>query len=231
MTADVRGPIGPGDHGGPIGACPRCEFEHGPDDPRLCARCGHVHNPAKCPRHGRDRDGVIRPCRKYRRRNAPVCESHGADAPQVQAKAEQRAEAAAVEATITRLPRRVRRIDNPLEAAREYAGEVLGWYELAAEKASALAEWTVGENAIPRGELVLLQRFMAECRQTLDAVGRLNVDERLAAIQERHLRLIEAVFRAAVAELGLSPEQEARVPAALRAAVGSVRVRDERAAS
>lgn len=143
------------------------------------------------------------------------CDNHAGCTPNGRASAQ----VAQVEAAIASMPRPVRRVGNVLETFDAYAGEVLGWYELAAEKARALEAWTVGENAIPRGELTVLKGFMAECRQTLDAVGRLNIDERLSQVSKRHGQQFAVAFAAGIAVLGLSPEQQARVPDAVEAGV------------
>lgn len=151
-------------------------------------------------------------CGNFAIRGATTCRIHGGKAPQVQRAAAIRVAEAEAERALAKLRPTARRVDNPLEAIRDYAGEVLGWYDLAAEKARQLEAWTVGDNAMPRGELVLLQRFMAEARQTLDAVGRLNLDARLAAMFDRFGRDLGAVLEGACGRAVAAGMPEVWVP-------------------
>lgn len=94
-------------------------------------------------------------------------------------------------------------IHNPLDAFAEIAGTVHGWMQLMQRLVEDLGspryETMTGEQI--RGEVQLFERALDRCNTVLGTYAKLNIDERLARIEqakaERVLRAVEAALAAA----------------------------------
>lgn len=87
-------------------------------------------------------------------------------------------------------------VDNPLEAYAMFAGRVMAWLRhmdsLLADVESPRYRGATAEQV--RGEVVLFERAMDRANTVLSTYARLNIDDRLAAIQERQAdALIQAL--------------------------------------
>lgn len=136
-------------------------------------------------------------CGNYALRGARVCRIHGGKAPQVKVAAARRvAEAQAFEALARH---KATPVDNPLEAFRELAGEVIAvknWLGGIVEKIEEV-RYRGGSGEQLRGELQAYTALLDQCRRVLADYGRLNVDERLARLTEEQSRLMAVVVERA----------------------------------
>jgi hypothetical protein len=152
---------------------------------------------------------------------ATTCRIHGGAAPQVRRAAEERIAVQQAEEAIARLVPASRVVADPLRELQVLAGEVLGWKELLARQVAELQAFTVGEHSVPRGEVVLFERALDRCTRTLVEIGKLDIDRRLLAIEAQRVEVLRAGMAHGLAAynavLGLTAEQEGRVPEAAEA--------------
>lgn len=107
-------------------------------------------------------------------------------------------------------------VADPLTALSEIAGQVVAFKDAMAERVNRLTEIRYTDLKYAeqlRSEVALFERALDRCERFLTAMARLNIDERLAAIQQRQVDAVTAALSAAIAELGLSEQQqrEARI--------------------
>lgn len=142
------------------------------------------------------------------------------------------AEVVQAEQALASLGMPVRRVENPLHELQALAGEVLGWKDMLAAKVADLQSHTIGDLATVRGEVVLFERAMDRCTRTLEVIGRLNIDARLAAVTSGQVETFQACQVAGLgaynATLELTAEQVPRVPAAAEAMRQAVAAEVER---
>jgi hypothetical protein len=106
-------------------------------------------------------------------------------------------------------------VTNPLEELSRLAGEVVAWKNLLAEKITMLAEWRyeagghLGEQL--RAEIALFERSLDRCGAVLTSIAKLNIDERLAAIDESKQRQTGEWIIGILAEAALDPAVETRI--------------------
>jgi hypothetical protein len=132
------------------------------------------------------------------------CKLHGGSAPQVARSAElQLAEFQAFrEISLRDAPP----ITDPLTALAELAGQVSVWRDLLAAKVEELTSY--GYENYKAGEqlhtdVALFERAMDRCLNTLAAIARLRIDERLAKIEQKKVDLVADALAATLAELGI----------------------------
>ncbi len=134
-----------------------------------------------------------------------MCRSHGGAAPRVK-------NAAAVRVVEEKVRRKLGRItsapvENPLEELSELAGKAKAWMATCEEHMAELERLrysTDGGEHI-RGEVVLFERAMEQCRKTLVDVARLDIDERLAKIGQRTAPQVIAYGDGVLTRLGIDP--------------------------
>lgn len=169
-------------------------------------------------------------CGNYPADGFTVCRFHGGGSPQAKRKAAERV----AEQNLRKQHSGMRKkpVTNPLTELQKLAGEVISWKELLAEKVQELTELryegtgNVGEQL--RSEVALFERAMDRCTNTLSAIAKLNIDERLVSIKEREADLFEQVMMRTFLKLGLDDEQRARagqIVAAEILAINSVHTR------
>lgn len=147
-------------------------------------------------------------CKKAAAKGATVCHSHGAAAPQVQAKA---AERVAMDQALGELRRRgFTAVSDPLTAMAEIAGEITAVKDIFRDRLTELDEksWRYegdkgGEQL--RAEVALYERALDRSVKVLDSLARMNIDERLAAITERQAGMIATFAEALVRRVGADP--------------------------
>jgi hypothetical protein len=140
-----------------------------------------------------------------------VCRFHGGAAPQVKA-------AAQVAKTRREIAQAVNILDaapigDPLRALQELAGQVVEWKDALAARVDLHAlryESNISTEQI-RGEVILLERAMDRCNTVLATIAKLNIDERLARIDEVTAQMVVKALEAGLASVGVSG------PAAVRA--------------
>jgi hypothetical protein len=171
-----------------------------PDDMR-CQQCGVVHNPALCQGHAKNHSGGQ--CHKHPYHGSVYCYVHGGAARVERPMDHDRARKA-----LGRLKHEP--VENPLAELLDLAGEARAWKVMCAAKVAQLTSMrygTDGGEAI-RGEIVLFERAMDRCAAILALVGKLKIEERLAAITERQKLTIVRAIEAALAAIGADPDQK-----------------------
>lgn len=186
----------------------------------VCTKCGKVHDPTKCKAHSKRHAGDQ--CGNRPMAGQDVCGSHGGRTPVAKRAAEVRVVEQQVRKQIGRLQSQP--VTNPLLALQELAGKAQAWMDVCEDhvaKLEKLRYGTEGGEQI-RGEVQLFERAIDQCRKVLVDIARLNIDERLARIDEQQsqamVALLFGVIQKVLADgrLGLSVEQRQLVPALLR---------------
>lgn len=175
------------------------------------------------------------PCGNYPVHGAVVCRNHGGSAPQVKRKAELRLVSEKAAKTVSALggwsP-----VTDPLSALADVAGEVLavkdhlrGLVERIVERERQIqadavhlvaAEFS-GEQVglrIPdakgaeqmRAEFTAYMAMLNSAVATLATIAKLNIDERMARIDEARAAMIGEALRRAWAEVGVTGEAQTR---------------------
>lgn len=124
-------------------------------------------------------------CRNFALRGARVCRFHGGRAPNVKAAAARRE--AERQAVVALSKHKSTPVDNPLAAFRDLAGEVIAvkdWLRQHVERLEQI-RYQGGSGEQIRGELQAYTTALDACRRVLADYGRLNIDERLTAIDEQ----------------------------------------------
>lgn len=136
----------------------------------------------QCTAH-RKRDGEQ--CTKRAVAGSTICRSHGAAAGQIRRAAAVRvaeADARAAWAAADNPPD-----EDPLRELQRLAGEALAWKDFLRDRITELSslgyQSAVGEQV--RAQVVLYERALDQVTKVLVAVGRLRIDERLAAIDQQ----------------------------------------------
>lgn len=190
-------------------------------------------------------------CGRYPTRGTTVCHKHGAAAPQVKAAAARRVVEGQALKAVTSL--RGAPVTDPLSALADVAGEVTavkdylrGLVEQIVEREQA-AQLSDGVMRLMGGGEQLrmpddkgaeqmnakFQAYMAmlsTCVSTLATIAKLNIDERMARIDEARAEMIREALRRAFAEAGLAGEQQTRGMAAFGRHLRVVAVDERRAA-
>lgn len=138
---------------------------------------------------------------------------HGGKAPQTLRKAAQRSAEHAAEqkarAALAKLD--VQPVTDPLTELQTLAGQVVAWKNAIAERVNTLTairfEDRRGAEQL-RSEVALFERAMDRCTSVLTAMAKLDLDERLVALDERRAELVFAALSAGLAEMGLDPAQQ-----------------------
>lgn len=137
------------------------------------------------------------------------CKFHGGASPQAVAKERERVLLAEAQQAMRSMD--VEPVDNPLVALSQLAGEILTWKDLMATHVANLQDKLryEGEHAEQiRGEVLLYERAMDRAVQVLGTIGRLKIDERLAAIKDAQVRQMGRILEGALDALGLDYEQK-----------------------
>lgn len=145
-------------------------------------------------------------CQNTPPKNFTVCRLHGGASPAAKNKAAERQLEEQARNAVAKL--NIVPIGDPLTALSELAGEAVAWKDFLYEKVAELRgthryESEIGTEQL-RAELVLYERALDRCVATLGVIAKLNIDERLAAIEERQAKMIEDGLFAAFEEAGLT---------------------------
>jgi len=158
-------------------------------------------NHPKCGR--KSRSGA--PCKRAAGPAGSPCRFHGGAAPQVQAAAARRVLDAAARAALADMDVPV--IADPLTELGKLAGQVVAYKDALARLVNDLAsiryEDAKGAEQL-RAEVAVFNLALSECRQVLVAMARLDIDRRLAAIEETKARAVLAAFDAGLAHAGIT---------------------------
>jgi hypothetical protein len=151
----------------------------------------------------RRRDG--KRCKAVPLKGQEVCRFHGGSSPQArQAAARRTLEAEAREAV-----RRVgfEPVDNPFTELQSLAGEMVAVKNLLRSEFERLDRLryssAVGTEQL-RGELAAYQGALRDTAAVLSAIGRLRIDERMAAISEQQATVVIGAIEAALTAAGIT---------------------------
>lgn len=155
------------------------------------------------------------PCGLWPMRGGFVCASHGGKAPQVKAAAAARLVEWEAEEAVGRLQLRTGPVDNPLVALQRLAGELLDVKDWIRGAVTRLQDDELrtrdekgGEQV--RAELTAYMAILNQCVNGLAQLGKLKIDERLAAITEEQKRMMLRALEAALVSAGvIGPDQTA----------------------
>lgn len=148
------------------------------------------------------------PCGALIRDGAVACKWHGGASPQAQRKAAERVLDQQVRETLIRLD--ITPVDNPLEELAKVAGEARAFKDQLAAHVQNLTElrYRGGSGEQIRAELTLYRDALRDLGNLLVQFARLNIDDRLARIEERQAELIADALTAVLAGLNLSRDQQ-----------------------
>lgn len=165
----------------------------------------------RCAATVKARDGQpARPCKRYPSHGSRVCTSHGAAAPQVRRKANERVVTQQLMATVKNMD--LEPISDPLTALGVVAAEVLAWKNLLAGRLEQIPpgelryQTAAGEQL--RSEVALYERSMTMAANVLASIAKLNIDERLSRITEAQAERMDMLLAAVFLDLALTPEQQ-----------------------
>lgn len=143
------------------------------------------------------------------------CKLHGGSTPRQSRGAQAQAVENEARKTLGRL--QAVPVSDPLTELSKLAGEVLAWKELIAEQVATLTsvgyEGMTGEQV--RGGVQVFERALDRCSSVLGLIAKLNIDERLARIEEAKADAIVKAFEAGLAEAGVSGEALVRAKTAV----------------
>lgn len=190
-----------------------------------CKKCQQTH--ARCGAH-RKTDG--QPCGRYPRKGEDLCRQCGGNAPQVRKAAEMRVMNALAEQAVRTygLPLDVSPTEALLDEVRWTAGHVAWLREQVQDLEREALTWGRTEEVDKgSGEFtgidithaaapnIWLDLYSKERKHLLDvckAALSAGVEERRVRLAERQGDLLAGAIRAILDELGLTPDQAARVP-------------------
>jgi hypothetical protein len=146
----------------------------------------------------------------------PVCEKHGGliKKPLLVAEAKEakiRSKMVAIVEKFSEEDSPARQINNPLEALKSLSGELFAHKELMRAYVSNLDgqiryESKAGGEQL-RAEMALYERAMDRCVNLLAAIAKLNIDERLAKIEEAKVILIITAVATAMNRANITNDQ------------------------
>lgn len=165
------------------------------------------------------KDGT--PCKKPPIKGATVCASHGGKAPQVRAAAARRVAEEQVRRGLARLD--IDPIDDPFVELSKLAGQVVAWKDALADKVNQLTgggcsncgdgggegdriryeAMGAGTEQL-RAEVALFERALDRCGSVLGLIAKLNIDDRMARINERQADAVIRAIDAALASAGVN---------------------------
>lgn len=167
-------------------------------------RCGaKLKNPGK-----NNPEGT---CRRFPREYQKRCPLHGGNLPGPRIAAEK----ARIEEEIGRAAQRLGvapAVEDPLRALQQLAGEVVQWKNLCREHLDGITNMAstsdMGVETV-RAEIVVWERALDRAITALATLARLNIDERLARIEEQQAAMVRKAFAAGLEEIGIGAEQRA----------------------
>lgn len=153
-------------------------------------------------------------------KGARVCRYHGGKARQVAAKAAERVATDRARTVVRKLT--WKRVDDPLSALAELAGEITAVKDHLRGEVERLEELRYTGVAAEqiRGELQAYQAALRDTVSVLATIAKLDIDARLAAITEAQASVVMAAIDAALDAAEVARE---RRPEAKRAAAGRLR--------
>lgn len=160
-------------------------------------------------------------CKAWAVAGMKVCRMHGGASPQAKAAAQRRlAEAAAVraveaDAAADLAHAALRPVKDPVELLAMLASEAAAWKDALAARVNALmsVRFTSEQGAEQlRSEVALYERAMDRTAKLCESLAKLGLEDRRVRLDEQTADLVAGVIRAILDDLGLTVEQQGRVP-------------------
>lgn len=156
-------------------------------------------------------------CTKWPVKGATVCPSHGGKAPQVKAAAARRVVEGQALKAVSALGR-WGPVTDPLSALADVAGEVTAVKDFLRGLVEQIVERQSDPLRVPddkgaeqmRAEFTAYMAMLNTTVGTLATIAKLNIDERMARIDEARAEMIREALRRAFAEAGLAGEQQTK---------------------
>jgi hypothetical protein len=106
-------------------------------------------------------------------------------------------------------------IENPLEELRRLAGQVTSWKDQAAKMVNELQgdmryKDEKGAEQL-RSEIVIWERALDRCVTTLAVMAKLDIDDRLARIEQAKVDMVFTIIEKTFEDLGLTDRQKAKL--------------------
>jgi dephospho-CoA kinase len=107
-------------------------------------------------------------------------------------------------------------VDDPLTALSHLAGQIVAWQKAVAALVNRLGEDSIryegntGAEQL-RAEIGMYERAMDRAGKVLADIARLDIDARLARIEEEKARVLMEAVQAGLAAISVTPEQAATV--------------------
>lgn len=160
-------------------------------------------------------------CKKWRQdehelTGITVCEMHGGKSPQVRNAGNIRREEARAQKILDK--RGYSRVEDPVEALADLAGEVVAAKDFFRERIETLRyEHRAGEQL--RAEVALYERALDRCLKVLSEITRLGIAERRQRINEAQALMILTILQNTLnsPDLGLTAKQKAIAGTVLQA--------------
>lgn len=182
---------------------------------------GNLPHARVCKAHKTNGD----PCKNPAMRGQLVCRHHGGSIKKNRAAAARRL---AEEDTRKRLAESLAEavpftgVGDVYEELLTVAGVSRAWREVLQGRVEELQKYGYDSNLGTeqlKTDVALFERALERSAKIGEALARLNLEERKAALDERIAGQLVAVIRATFAEVGLTPEQEARANVVLPAKI------------
>lgn len=160
---------------------------------------------ARCTAHRKNGE----PCKRPPIRGGTVCASHGGSAPAVRAAAErrltdQRARSLAQELAAQQQPMHIGDVYTEL---LDLATVVVAWRKLLQERLDGHED--TGEPVTDRSDVILFERALDRSQRVLVDIARLDLDTRMARINEHIAGQVVGLIRRTLARLDLTDDQRA----------------------
>lgn len=166
----------------------------------------------RCRGFSKDENGKrTKPCKLWAMQGLNVCYRHGGARKVARAAGERRVAEAKIEMKARKLAELYggEPVDNPLTALAQIAGEAMRFKEIVQGMVSELESVSTkginGEQVNPK--VTVYERALDRVGTILEKFARLNIDERLAAINEKQAETVIAAIDAALAHVGITGEQ------------------------
>jgi hypothetical protein len=148
-------------------------------------------------------------CNLWALKGQRVCKLHGGGTPQARRAAAKKLAEVKLTEQANRLLVRMGAdpVGNPLTALSQLAGEVLAFKEALGERVNALGHeirYQGGAGEQLRAEVALYERAVSQASTLLANIARLNIDERLAAIEEKQIEVVIKAIDAALTYAGVT---------------------------
>lgn len=150
-------------------------------------------------------------CKNAALKGGLVCRYHGGASKKARAAFAANEQAENLEKTVTKAIGRlgITPVAEPLQELKRLAGEVVSWKDAIRAHIENLNDLRyAGEHGEQiRGEAVLFERALDRCANVLGLIAKLNIDDRLVAIEEAKVAKMLDALDATLDHLGLTVEQ------------------------